>query len=94
MLKSIICDPEEIQDFRNKLRDIIDDLDDVLKKTKNKLDEVRSTGWKDEVVEDFQSKFSEDYEYIVPLREHIDEYEASVLKRYQAAVTEYLGTRF
>lgn len=86
----VINDPQVLQDYRNKIRQRIQDLGEQLKNTESAIQTVGET-WQDQNFQQFRDNFNVDKEKIKPLQEILNEYDESILNNLQMKLEEYVG---
>lgn len=86
----VINDPQVLQDYRNKIRQRIQDLGEQLKSTENAIQTVGET-WQDQNFQQFRDNFNVDKEKIKPLRDILTEYDDVILNNLQMKLEEYVG---
>lgn len=86
----VINDPNVLQDYRNKIRQRIQDLGEQLKSTENAIQTVGET-WQDQNFQQFRDNFNVDKEKIKPLRDILTEYDDVILNNLQMKLEEYVG---
>ncbi|MCM1451130.1 MAG: hypothetical protein NC102_02640 [Clostridium sp.] len=84
----MINDPEAIQKFRYELLDIVENLQEQLKRTDAAMAEVASA-WKDAQFQKYQREFSKDREIFLPLCKDIEEFESGPLAQLQSILETY-----
>lgn len=77
-----------VHDYRMKVSNAIDQLNEQLLNTDRALETV-SSEWLDGKFEDFHKNFSEDKEKINPLCEKLKEYVDATLKKLEDKLLEY-----
>ena len=86
----VINDPQVLQDYRNKIRQRIQDLGEQLRSTENAIQTVGET-WQDQNFQQFRDNFNVDKEKIKPLQEILTEYDEVILNNLQTKLEEYVG---
>lgn len=84
----IIIDGEELNAFRQKLRDIADRLKQQLQQTRAAVEEVAG-GWDDNQFAMFKDGFEQDSGIIEPLCDTISEFESIELTKREKLVDKY-----
>lgn len=90
---AVINNLDELIDFRHKIEDTVNNLNDQLKKTEASLETVHET-WNDIKFQEFYDAFGEDKEKIIPLTKVFDEYQGEILLNLQHKIEDYLGQTF
>jgi len=84
----MINDPEAIQRFRYELLDIVDKLQEQLRRTDAAMDEV-ARSWKDEQFKKYHHEFSHDRDIFQPLCKDMEEFESGPLAELQSILETY-----
>lgn len=84
----MINDPEAIQRFRYELLDLVDKLQEQLRRTDAAMDEVTGS-WKDEQFKKYHREFSRDRDIFPPLCKDIEEFESGPLAQLQSILETY-----
>ena len=87
-MPAMINDPEAIQKFRNELLELVDGLQEQLKRTDAAMEEVAAS-WKDEQFKKYHREFTKDRDIFPPLCKDIEEFEAGPLYQLQTILEEY-----
>lgn len=87
-MPAMINDPEAVQKFRNELRELVDQLQDQLKRTDSAMEEVAES-WKDEQFKKYHREFTKDRDIFPPLCKDIEEFESGPLYNLQSILEEY-----
>lgn len=87
-MPAMINDPEAVQKFRNELLELVDHLQDQLKRTDAAMEEV-ATQWKDEQFRKYHREFNKDREIFTPLCKDIEEFESGPLANIQRILEKY-----
>ena len=90
---AVINNLDELIDFRHKIQDAVENLNDQLKKTETSLETVNET-WDDIKFKEFYDAFGEDKEKIIPLTKVFDQYQGEILLNLQHKLEDYLGQTF
>lgn len=87
-MPGMINDPEAIQRFRYELLDLVDKLQEQLRRTDAAMDEV-ACSWKDEQFKKYHREFSQDRDIFHPLCKDIEEFESGPLAELQSILETY-----
>lgn len=90
---AVINNLDELINFRNKIMEAIENLNDQLKKTETSLETVNET-WDDIKFKEFYDAFGEDKEKIIPLTKVFDEYQGEILLNLQHKIETYIDQSF
>lgn len=87
-MPGMINDPEAVRQFRYELLELVDKLQEQLKRTDAAMDEVAAS-WKDEQFKKYHREFSKDRDTFPPLCKDIEEFESGPLAELQSILEEY-----
>lgn len=86
----VINDPQALQEYRNKIRQRIQDLGEQMKSTENAIQTVGES-WQDQNFQQFRDNFNVDKEKIKPLQDILNEYDEVILNNLQIRLEEYVS---
>lgn len=87
-MPGMINDPEAVRQFRYELLELVDKLQEQLKRTDAAMDEVAAS-WKDEQFKKYHREFSKDRDTFPSLCKDIEEFESGPLAELQSILEEY-----
>ena len=87
-MSAMINDPEAIQKFRHQLLDLVEDLQQQLRRTDNAMEEVARV-WKDEQFQKYYREFIKDRDIFTPLCKDIEAFEEGPLQEIQIKLEKY-----
>lgn len=80
MLDQVINDPDALHEYRRKLVQASENLQQQHQKTNNAISQVNEEGWDDPKFREFQGNFEEDKRKIEVLYKIIEEYDGLLAK--------------
>lgn len=87
-MSAMINDPEAIQKFRNQLLELVEELQQQLRRTDAAMEEVAQV-WKDEQFQKYYREFTKDRDIFPPLCKDIEEFESGPLYQLQSILETY-----
>lgn len=87
-MPAMINDPEAVQRFRNELVELVDRLEEQLRRTDAAMEDVAAQ-WKDEQFRKYHREFINDRDIFPPLCKDIQEFESGPLYNLQRILERY-----
>ena len=87
-MSAMINDPEAVQKFRNQLLQLVENLQEQLKRTDAAMEEVAKS-WKDQQFQKYYSEFIKDRDIFPPLCKDIEAFEEGPLRELQTILKDY-----